>query len=360
MTVPAADDLDLDFVRSEETDLWVSILLPTLRDAPDSRAGSTLLANLLRDAAAELKARGVSDDRLAPATALVDDSNFWQRQSEGLAIYLSKDGMRSFRVARELPPTVAIGDIPRLRLLVPELAHEGEYNLLQLAQNQVRLFRVTNRTIEELDLGPIPASSEAVGGDRERQIRAQFTTPGGGGFMHGHGADTGVMEAQRQHFLRLVGRGVVERLGRTDQAVPLVVAATEDLAAAFRPVCDYRGLTDVTVPGNSERATPAELLERARPVLVAHQADQAQRRAERLQELRSGSRLVERPSAVLGAAQEGRIDALLVGANAGEAADGGPDDELVDRAIVATLKGGGRVLPMPATTTDTLIGVLRY
>ena len=360
MTVPAADDLDLDFVRSDQTDLWVSVLLPTLRDAPDSRAGSTLLANLLRDAAAELKARGVSDDRLAPAAALVDDSAFWQRQSEGLALYLSENGMHSFRVARELPPTVAIGDIPRLRLLVPELAHEGEYYLLQLAQNQVRLFRVTSRTIEELDRGPIPASAEAIGGDRERQIRAQFTTPGGGGFMHGHGADTGVMEAQREHFLRLVGRGVVERLGRTDQAVPLVVAATEELAAAFRPVCDYRGLTDLTVPGNAERATPAELLERVRPVLEAHQAGQAQRRAERLHELRSGSRLVERPHAVLGAAQEGRVDALLVGANAGEAGDGGPDDELVDRAIVATLKSGGRVLPMPATTADTLIGVLRY
>lgn len=360
MTVPAADDLDLDFVRSEQTDLWVSVLLPTLRNAPDSRAGSTLLANLLRDAAAELKARGVSDDRLAPASALVDDSAFWQRQSEGLALYLSQNGMHSFRVARELPPTVAIGDIPRLRLLVPELAQEGEYYLLQLAQNQVRLFRVTSRTIEELDRGPIPASAEELEGDREHQIRAQFTTPGGGGYMHGHGADSGVLEAQREQFLRQVGHGVEERLGRRDPAVPLVVAATEELAAAFRPVCDYRGLTDLTVPGNAERATPAELLERARPVLEAHQAGQAQRRAERLQELRSGSRLVERPHAVLGAAQEGRVDALLVGANAGEAGDGGPDDELVDRAIVATLKSGGRVLPMPASTADTLIAVLRY
>lgn len=354
--MPVTDDMDLDFAKKEATDLWVSILLPTLRRAPDTRAGSTQLANLLKEAAAKLKERGLSADRLAPAIALVDDVGFWQRQSDGLALYISDTDMHTFRIPLEPTPSVTLGQEPRLRPVVPALRPEGTYVLLQLAQKQIRLFRVTPDTIDELDRGPIPTSVEEYESSRDEQ----YSAPTPGGVMFGHG-DSGEQDALRESFLREVARGVEERLGRRKPAMPLVLAATEKTAASFRQLCEYPGMTDLTVHGSADGMTPNELLDRARPALQEHAAQETQRRSERIAELRAGNRLEEDPQGILLAAEASRIDALLVGANTAETPNGGgPEDDLVDRVILATLRGGGRVLPMPASSPDTLIGVLRY
>lgn len=359
MTGPATDELNLDFVRDTSSDPWVSVLLPSLRGAPDSRAGSTQLANLLREASAQLKARELSDDLLAPAAELVGDTALWQQQFAGLALYLTPNGMHRFRVPMEFAPTVVVGDVPHLRPLVPAMAPGQTYYLLQLSQKHVRLFEVAGGSIHELDRGAIPGSLDEVEGDREHQERVQFSTPGGGGTMRGHGADSGVLEAQRERFLRQVAHGVEERLGRREPAVPLVLAGVDDLVGAFRPLCSYPGLTDLTVHGSADGLSPTEVLDRARPVLDAHREQVAQRRADRLKELRAGNRLVEAPADILVAAQEGRVEALLVGADP-ERVDGGPSDDVVDRLIVATVGQGGKVLPMPSATADTLIAVLRF
>lgn len=353
--MPVTDDLDLDFVKTEMTDLWVSILMPTLRTAPDSRAGSTQLANLLKEATARLQERGLSADRLAPAAALVDDAGFWQRQADGLALYLSEQGMHAFRVPVEPAPSVTVGQVPRMRPVVPALRPEGAYYLLQLAQKQTRLFRVTPGAIEEMDRGSIPASIAEYELSRDQQ----YTAPTPGGVMFGHG-DSGEQDAVRDLFLREVARGVKERLGSRTPAVPLVLSATEEVAAAFRQVCEYPGMTDLVVAGSGDGMSAQELLERARPILEKHRTELAQTRSERLQELRSGNRLEEDPQGVLLAAEGARVEALLVGAASAEANGPGPDDDLVDRAILATLRGGGQVLPMPASSPDTLVGVLRY
>ncbi|SDB86964.1 DNA-binding transcriptional regulator, MocR family, contains an aminotransferase domain [Raineyella antarctica] len=353
MTVTA--DLDLDFVKAEPTDLWVSVLLPTLRRAPDTRAGSTQLANLLKEASTRLKERGVSTDRLAPASALVDDAGFWQRQGDGLALYISDHGMHTFRLPLEPSPSVTIGQVPRLRPVVPALRPEGTYYLLQLAQKQIRLFRVTPDSIDELDRGAIPTSVEEYDRGRDQQ----YTAPTPGGVMFGHG-DSGEQDALRESFLREVARGVEERLGRCQPAMPLVLAATEKTAASFRQICAYPGMTDVIVHGSADGMTPTELLDRARPVLQEYATKETQRRSERIAELRAGNRLEEDPQGVLLAAEGARVEALLVGASTEGANGNGPEDDLVDRAIQATLRGGGRVLPMPASSPETLIGVLRY
>lgn len=353
--MPVTDELDLDFAKAETTDLWVSILMPTLRRAPDTRAGSTQLANLLKQATARLEERGLSTERLAPAAALVDNAGFWQRQSAGLALYISERGLHAFRVPFELAPSVTVGQVPRLRPVVPALRPEGTYYLLQLAQKQIRLFRVTPESIEELDPGQIPASVEEYELSRDQQ----YTAPTPGGMMFGHG-DSGEQDAVRDLFLREVARGLEERLGRRKPAVPLAVAATEETATAFRQVCEYPGMTSLTVAGSGDGMSPNELLERARPVLEAHRTEVAQSRSEHLQELRAGNRLEEDPQGVLLAAENARIEALLVGAGSAGSTDSGLDDDVVDRAILATLRNGGRVLPMPASSPDTLVGVLRY
>ena len=72
----------------------VSIFMPTHRKGPETQQGPIRLKNLLREAEQQLVELEVRPAKarewLAPAAALLEDFNFWQYQSDGLASLLLK------------------------------------------------------------------------------------------------------------------------------------------------------------------------------------------------------------------------------------------------------------------------------
>ncbi|TFG47917.1 MAG: hypothetical protein E4H38_07330, partial [Gemmatimonadales bacterium] len=85
----------------------VSLYLPTHRTSPDSSQDPIRLKNLLSRAEEEMMAQGIrrteARDLVAPGRALLGDTHFWSRQSAGLALFLSSEGMQRFRVPVEVP-----------------------------------------------------------------------------------------------------------------------------------------------------------------------------------------------------------------------------------------------------------------
>lgn len=68
----------------------VSIFLPTERKGPDVLKGRVRLKNLLSKAEHQLNEQGLAEGNikrmLAPAWQHVEDEQFWQHQSDGLAL----------------------------------------------------------------------------------------------------------------------------------------------------------------------------------------------------------------------------------------------------------------------------------
>ena len=70
----------------------ISIFLPTHRAGQDAQQDPTRFKNLLREAEKQLLGSGTGSREvsalLQPAQALMDDSNFWNHQHDGLAVFM--------------------------------------------------------------------------------------------------------------------------------------------------------------------------------------------------------------------------------------------------------------------------------
>jgi hypothetical protein len=93
---------ELEQLMLKEQPLCVSIYLPTHRTGIETQQDPIRLKNLLREAEQLLSAQGVGthavQKMLEPASRLLQDSDFWQHQSDGLAIFLSCNGARHYRL----------------------------------------------------------------------------------------------------------------------------------------------------------------------------------------------------------------------------------------------------------------------
>ena len=85
----------------------VSIFLPTFRAGGEKQQNPIRLKNVVRGIAERLEEdwgmRSPDADKLLdPVKQLVDDNSFWLHQSDGLALFLSSDTFKSFRLPVQL------------------------------------------------------------------------------------------------------------------------------------------------------------------------------------------------------------------------------------------------------------------
>ena len=104
--------------------MHVSLMMPTHRFGGGIQADQVLWKNLVSGAEALLQQdlrRAEVDAILAPARELLNNNLAWQFMSDGLAMYLSAEGARMFRIPASLPTVAAVGDHfvtgPLMRLL---------------------------------------------------------------------------------------------------------------------------------------------------------------------------------------------------------------------------------------------------
>src|SRR6185436_3512316 len=94
---------DLRFLIAQQGKWCVSLYMPTHRVGREEQQDPVRLKNLLAKAETNLIANGLRrpkvQDLMRPAEELLADKDFWQHQSDGLAIFLSNE----FFVKYQLP-----------------------------------------------------------------------------------------------------------------------------------------------------------------------------------------------------------------------------------------------------------------
>ncbi|MBN1137486.1 MAG: hypothetical protein JXM73_12935, partial [Anaerolineae bacterium] len=122
----------------EKRDGWrVSIFVPTHRTGRETRQARIRLKNLLAQAEERLAAAGLRAPeikaQLEPASRLVQDSLFWQRQSDGLAIFLAAETARHYRLPLDFEELVVVADRFYVKPLLPLLSGDGRFYVLALS-----------------------------------------------------------------------------------------------------------------------------------------------------------------------------------------------------------------------------------
>ena len=362
----------------------VSIYLPTHVAGAEIQQDPIRLKNLLREAEGKLQTAEVDDatinEILSPAFELLERDRFWQHQSQGLALYLTKNKMRMYRLPLDFESSVVVSDRFYLKPLLPLFFDNRYFYILALSQNQVRLFQSTRYDISEVELANVPTSlAEALRyDDPEAQLQFHSATGGGGqAIYHGQGVSGTDNKVNIRRFFNEVNDALFTHYLNGETA-PLVVASVEYLQPIYQSVNTYPHLMTDGVDGNPDVTKPNDLREQAWPI-VAHLIEATRQDAiAQYHELEQTQQASHQVSQIITAAVRGQVDTLLlakdaqvwgqVDAQSGQAdvhsdAQAG-DYDLLDLAAVNTALQGGKVyflakdqLPDAA---EVAAGIFRY
>lgn len=271
---------ELRRLAQRETDVCVSIYMPTFRVEADAQQNPTRFKNLVREARDQLRDHGLKeqaiDDVLADAHRRLDDSAFWRMQNEGLAVFITPDTTEFFRLPLHFDEISIVGKRFHLKPLFPLIATNNRFYLLALSLNDVRLYQGTHEALSEVKATEIPSDIvEAIRQyeewpEQQMQLHTQNRMSQGETARYDTGfqgqGDTEDLERapddELKRFFRKIDDGVHEALN--GEQAPLLLAGVSEYLPIYRGVNNYSHLIDDSiVAGNPEALHPVELHEKA-------------------------------------------------------------------------------------------------
>ncbi len=372
-----------ELMEDREPGPHISIYMPTYRAGSEVKQNEIRFKNLLKQARNHLSNMDslTADDidgLLKPAQDLLSDYDFWQRQSDGLALFLTNSYLYSYRLPASFEEMVMVNERFHIKPLLPLVVNNGQFYVLAVSQKQVRLLRGSRDNISEVPLDDVPTSlADALfheQTEKQLQYRSMGSSGGGGALFHGHDPDDEHKDRILRYF-RQLDKGLHAVFG--DQTPPLLLATVDYLHPIYQQANTYDNLADKGIIGNPDKSNDKELHAKAWAIVEPIFKEAQDKAIKAYNNLLNSNRSVAAIEDAVRAAHYGRVDTLLVamGAHCWGRYDADKDtfafdseqhianDDLLDIAAVRTLKTGGKVHVLPPTQmpSDTSIAaILRY
>lgn len=390
MAIDFLDSAILDQLIEYRDDVCVSIYLPMTRKGPEVRGNAVQLKNTLNELSETLAERDWRkpeiDTFLEQPRRLLSETEYWQHQHDGLALFIANDFYEIFRLPLDFEPLTVLSERFHVKPLLPFFSNSGLFYILALSQNMVRLFRATRHSIEEvgdevMEAAEIPRSMEEAleYDDPEERLQHHTTTSGSGGspevMHHGHGGIEDEKQQRLRRFLQQVANGLDNLL--QDDESPLVLAAVGYVQAAFEDVSQLNNVVISGIEGNPEHKQPEALLKEAREVVAPILSKEQESARTRFDEMAHSEKASDNLQDIVPAAVQGRVDSLFVAVNEHSWGHYDPQtndialhepehrngEDLLDFAVVQTLKNGGAVYAVDAGELPgetSIAAVFRY
>jgi hypothetical protein len=316
---------DLQQLIETNGECCVSLFMPTHRVGREQQQDPIRFKNLVVRAQERLLGYGLRRPEvqglMRPAENLVEDGDFWQHQDDGLAVFLSSNFLQTYRLPSQFKELLAIANNFHIKPLLPLFSTNGQFYILAVSLNKIRLFLATRDTVSEMQLPNVPTSmQEALFMDVPEKHLDYHTgtknpSPHGNrpAAFHGQGAQSD--EEEKKNILRYfqyVDKGLKNELD--SMSIPMVLAGVEYLLPIYHEANTYNSLLDEGLEGNPEGLSAKELHQRAwemvEPIFRANQRE-AMKRFERLHGKQS-SMASDDLVTVVKAAKYGRVDTLFV------------------------------------------------
>lgn len=376
---------DIESMLEMQDGVRVSLYMPAQRMSAETRQNPVRFKNLITRAERELTEFGLrapeAKQLLERAEKLLHDSNFWQNQSDGLAVFLADDVFRFFRLPYAFEELVMVNRRFYVKPLLPLVSRDGRFHILALSLNEVRLLGCTRYHATDVELENIPGSlAEAMKyDDPQKQLQFHTGAPGARGdrpaMFHGHGVGTDDRKDKILEYFRQVDRGLQRTLPERNE--PLVLACVDYLFPIYKEANTFSHLVDEGIRGNPEGVRAEELQKKAWAIvepLFRKVQEEASAEYRQLARTERASGIIEE---IVPAAYQGRVGTLFVALGSQtwgrfnpdtydiiihEEAERG-DDELLDLAAVQTILHGGAVYavqPEEMPEAGFVAAVFRY
>ncbi len=369
---------------TDYSDWCVSLFMPTHRAGRETEQGPIRFRNLLREAHEQLLAKGLRAAKvgeiLKKPQRLLQDKGFWQRQSDGLAVFFSSDAFHHFRLPLAFEELVVISKRFLVKPLLPILTSDGLFHVLALSQNQVRLLEGTRHTVDEVALeGLLQSLAEAFPeAPAEKQLLFHSGTPTGAGKRAAvfYGREISNVNKDRLlRWFRMIDKNLHSLL--SDSRSPLVLAGVDYLFPLYREVNTYPHLMDEGIPGNPEGLRPEELHGPAWALVEPIFRQSREAAAAHFRQLAGTGQTTTDVREALTAAHHGRVDVLFLPVGVQVWGHFIPENDLVDvhespepgdenlldlAAIQSLIKGGTvyAVAPQEVPEQAPLAAIFRY
>jgi hypothetical protein len=296
---------EIEQLLAARGDALVTIYLTTSAVTNRTDAERIAYKDAVSSAVSSMEAAGVEARRVADTRALLteldEDHVYWDHQARTLAVFTDGATLRTFHLANELTPLVEVADRYFVKPLVRSVTFPQACFVLALAEGSVRLLELgPDYGPIEVEVPGLPASA----GDATHHHK--ITDHVQKGSVSG---DDGSKVRLRQyaravdHAIRPVIRG---------QDLPLLLAAAEPTASAFRAVNTSPELEDLGLEGSPERIDDLEIALEAREVLDRVYEEDLQQLAD-LFSLRDGQDRVQTDVSDLARSSTyGQVDTLVV------------------------------------------------
>lgn len=260
-------------ILTQRSDWCVSLYIPTHRAGRKVEQNVIRFKNQLQEAEKQLLAKGLRapavKEMLKKPQKLLDDSKFWQHQSDGLAVFFSEDDFHFYKFPIEFTEVLAISSRFHIKPLLPFLTQDNTFYVLAISQNKLRLLEGTEHSVEEIDLGDIPETLADTFPDgfpkKGLSYHTGTTSTGVGGGARGamfFGHDpSNDMKKHIQRWFRAIDAALTDLIA--DSKSPLVLAGVDSLFPLYKEINTYPQLMAEGVPGNPDVVEPDKLRQKA-------------------------------------------------------------------------------------------------
>lgn len=360
---------DIKTLSELRADAVVSIYLPTTPVTQNVGASRIQLGNLIKAASGQLEEAGFDKHRLEALQeqlyALQEDDEFWLYQANSLAIVVTPDQLKTFRLANKLTEVLEVSDRVHLKPLLRAVTFPHSAYVLSLSENDVRLIEISaDLPPQAVSVPGLPRDAATAAGKSTLNDRSHS--------QRIHGSEG--QKTRLTQYARKVDAALRPLLSR--HAEPLILAATEPLASLYHGINSYPNLLARNIADSTDRWTPSELAEAARPILDAHYAGQLEALKALYAVRHAESRATADVADAARAATFGQVDTLFVDID--EVLHGTVDDAtgevhfgeespdtygIVDEIAVRVLNSGGKVFAVRRADIPgegSLAAILRF
>ncbi|NTW53869.1 MAG: hypothetical protein HGB15_03720 [Chlorobaculum sp.] len=356
----------------------ISIYMRTGRSYPENAQDSLRFKNLVskaeNDARLSIGKRAVAP-LIEQLRKLQEERDFWKHSLDGVAVFISPDYFRVFRLQQPVYEQAHVSDVFFIKPLLRIYQMAERFQVLALTKTGVRLFEGNHYRLDEVELArEVPRTMPDALGTEITQPHMTIATYGGVGYgssmRHGHSSRTDEEEIDDERYFRAVDHTINEHHSKPS-GLPLILAALPQHQSLFRSISHNPHLTEEGISSDPRLLETDALREMAWKVREPYWQRKIDHLLAWYEEAQSKSIGSDNPFYITNAALAGNVSVLLldqeriypggIDTDSGDisfskAAPGKEHDVFEDLAITVLGKGG-EVVVLPSERMPSESGV---
>ncbi len=267
---------ELILLINKNSKLSVSIYMPTYVSGNDTLQNQTRFRNLVR----EIKKSYTNDgsvnselnEILKETDQFTDNYEFWQHQSKGLAMFLSKNFLIYFHLPISFKNFFSVEKNFYILPLLHFLNFNMDYYILYLSQKEISLYSGSNFDIKKVNIKELNDITNDEFKNREYQKQLQFYTSAGEGSrkyskFYGTGAKNLNTNKYLLNFFNKIDKSITKNL--IDNK-PLILAGADYIFPVYRNANSYPKIMEDVIHGNPKELNKNDLFKKVSKIIKTH------------------------------------------------------------------------------------------